>query len=256
MKFRTGLRIAAAGLLLAACSAGIFLYFRSAGETDPVSADSEHSGAAAADTTSPAPAEELPEPVYEDIPADLLRVSGISPQADTDLDYVDWWYSEWEDCRYIFLPATADRKSLTLSYRADAALSLNGREIVSGKETDLLSTADEFTVTVGKEDCGTLRILQSTLPVVYLTPEIDGGLDYMDEHKEAACGGSILLLNADGSVDYEGSIAKISAHGNSSWDYSQKKPYNIKLEEKANLYGMGKAKKWVFLSNFLHRCLN
>ena len=250
MKFRTGLRIAAAGLLLAACGTGIFLYFRAAKETDPVSADSPRSEAAA-DTTSPAQEEEPPEPIYEDIPADLLRVSGISPQAETDLDYVDWWYSEWEDCRYIFLPATADRKALTLSYRADAPLALNGTEILSGKQTDLLSTADEFTVTVGKEDCGTLRILQSTLPVVYLTADAAGGLDYLDEHKEAACTGSILMLNADGSVDYEGSIAKLSAHGNSSWDYSTKKPYNIKLDEKASIYGMGKAKKWVFLSNFL-----
>ena len=38
----------------------------------------------------------------------------------------------------------------------------------------------------------------------------------------------------------------------SSWDYSPRKhPYNIKLESKADLYGMGKAKKWVLLSNFL-----
>ena len=30
---------------------------------------------------------------------------------------------------------------------------------------------------------------------------------------------------------------------------SSKKPYNIKFEEKQNFFGMGKAKKWVLLSN-------
>ena len=59
------------------------------------------------------------------------------------------------------------------------------------------------------------------------------------------------MINADGGTEYEGPIPKFSAHGNSSCDYSKKKPYNIKLPQKENLYGMGKAKKWVLLSNYL-----
>ena len=59
------------------------------------------------------------------------------------------------------------------------------------------------------------------------------------------------MLNADGSTEYSGAYEKLTAHGNSSWDYSKKKPYNLKLPQKEKLYGMGKAKKWTLLANYL-----
>ena len=60
---------------------------------------------------------------YSEIPVSSFRVSELSPETDTDLDYTDWWYSEWDDCRYIFLPATADREKLVITYSADEELS-------------------------------------------------------------------------------------------------------------------------------------
>ena len=68
---------------------------------------------------------------YSEIPVSSFRVSELSPETDTDLDYTDWWYSEWDDCRYIFLPATADREKLVITYSADEELSLNGVPVKS-----------------------------------------------------------------------------------------------------------------------------
>lgn len=192
--------------------------------------------------------------LYQNIGAETLRVSGLSPQCETELDWVDWWYSEWEDCRYLFLPATADRTKLTLTYSGTETMTLSGTPVTSGAETDLLSQADSFSVRVGDTDCGTLKVMQSDLPVVYLTTA-SGGLDYIDGHKSGTDSGEMLALNADGSISYSGAVEKITSHGNSSWDYSEKKPYNIKLPKKADLYGMGKAKKWVFLGNYLDHAM-
>ena len=187
--------------------------------------------------------------LYENTPITQFRVSEISPQVVTQLDYTDWWYCDWEDTHYLFLPATADRTKLVISAQAGGkTVALNGTAVTTGKKTDLLSTADVFDVTAGGTDCGKLHIMQSNLPVVYWTTAT-GGLDYKDKNKSKTETGSMLALTAAGTVEYNGIIEEIDSHGNSSWDYSIKKPYNVKLPEKAKLYGMGKAKKWVFLGN-------
>lgn len=188
---------------------------------------------------------------YADIPVKSFRVSELTPQVQTDLDYTDWWFSEWDDCRYLFLPATADRAKLKITVSAAQPVYLNGVQVRSGAVTDLLSQADSFTVRVGDKDCGELRVMQSDRAVVYLDMK-SGGLDFVNTKRTNTDSGRMLALNADGSTEYDGEIEKLGSHGNSSWDYSRdKKPYNFKLPEKAKLYGMGKAKKWCFHGNYL-----
>ena len=187
---------------------------------------------------------------YQDTPVDSFTVSNLSPDVTTDLDYVDWWYSEWEDCRYIFLPVTADRDSLVISYCADDTVKLNGVPVQSGEMTSLLGNADSFQITVGDTNCGTLKIMKSDIGCIYLSTS-HGGTDALDNNRNITETGTAFMLNAEGGVEYSGAIEKLTAHGNSSWDYSKKKPYNLKLPQKENLYGMGKAKKWALLSNYL-----
>lgn len=191
---------------------------------------------------------------YEETLVTTFTVENLSPKIETDLDYTDWWYCEWENCHYIFLPATADRSNLLINYTIEnsenSQIYLNGKAIVSGEITSILSQADEFTVTVGDTDCGVLKIMQSNLGCIYLTTE-SGGTDKLDANKGFVDTGSALMLNSNGGIEYDGELEKIKKHGNSSWDYSKKKPYNIKLPQKANLYGMGKAKKWALLGNYL-----
>ncbi len=187
---------------------------------------------------------------FEKIPVDSFSIGNLSPEIITDMDHTEWWYSEWDNCRYIFLPSTADRKNLTISYSAEDDLFLNDIKVKSGETTSLLDMDDEFDIKAGDKNCGKLKIMQSDLGCIYLTTS-SGGLDALDKNKNLTETGSALMLNSKGSIEYKGEIEKITSHGNSSWDYSKKKPYNIKLPEKSDLYGMGKAKKWVLLSNYL-----
>ncbi|WP_296776448.1 CotH kinase family protein [Ruminococcus sp.] len=187
---------------------------------------------------------------YESVPVEKFRVSNLSPKSDTDLDYTDWWYSEWEDCRFIFLPATADRKKLVIEYDSKEPIYLNDKKLTSGETVDILASGDEFTVKAGDTDCGKLRIMQSELGCFYLFTT-HNGLNALDGNRWLQEKGTALMLNSDGSTVYSGDIEKFEAHGNSTWDYSKKKPYHFKLAKKADLYGMGKAKKWVLLANYL-----
>ena len=197
----------------------------------------------------------LEEFLYEEIPVTEFRVSGLAPTTDTGSDHVDWWFSPWEDCRFVFLPAAADRKALRIDYTAEDTICLDGVEVKSGETTDLLSEKDSFQITVGGKDCGTLNVMQSNVGCIFLSTDQGDSLASLDEHKGATITGNALMVNANGKVEYNGEIGKLTAHGNSSWDYSSKKPYNLKLPAKANLFGMGKAKKWVLLSNYLDHSL-
>ena len=189
---------------------------------------------------------------YQKIPVESFTVSNLSPDISTNLDYADWWYSGWEDCRYIFLPVTADREQLIISYSADDTVKLNGVPVKSGEMTSLLSDADTFQITVEDVECGMLKNMQSNLGCIYLSTS-HCGLDALDNDRSITETGKVLMLNAKVGTEYSGNIEKLTAHGNSSWDYSKKKPYNLKLPQKANLYGMGKAKKWALLANYISR---
>lgn len=63
-------------------------------------------------------------------------------------------------------------------------------------------------------------------------------------HKEK---GSMLITDPGGSVAYAGDLTHIKGRGNGSW-ISFKKPFNIKLAEKADLLGMGFARKWCLIN--------
>ena len=66
-------------------------------------------------------------------------------------------------------------------------------------------------------------------------------------------GASLRIELPDGTVDYEGTMS-IRGRGNSTWGYP-KKPYAIKLDEKAEILSMPSHKRWVLLANWKDRTI-
>ena len=101
------------------------------------------------------------------------------------------------------------------------------------------------------------------LPVVVLN--IDGGQEEIDrlnnsEDHSYRCTGTLDILVPEGySGQIDGrypqknvsglKIRYIRGRGQGSWGMD-KHPYKIKLEDKADLFGMGKARTWVLLANY------
>ena len=102
---------------------------------------------------------------------------------------------------------------------------------------------------------------------MYLTsddPENEGRawLDDCNKHEKSASG-NVTLLRADGSVTYSGELSLIRGRGNTTWgNYPldadtvlevNKKPYQIKLEDKVDLLDTGipeeANKRWVLLAD-------
>lgn len=189
----------------------------------------------------------------KEIPDINLKVSNLCPFEVTDKDYTYLWKSTFEDAYYIFLPSQANLKNLTLTYtpEKDEKLYLNGVEVISGRNTSLLSTDDEFTVKIGNSKIDAkLKVMQSDLDAMFMKTA-SGSISKLDKNKKLVETGSLLIMDKKGVIEYNGDMESLTSHGNSSWDYSKKKPYNLKLAEKTNLFRMGKAKKWVLLGNYL-----
>ncbi len=85
----------------------------------------------------------------------------------------------------------------------------------------------------------------SVLPVLNLTVENKIGDNYET--------GTMTLVNEVDASVYEGNI-EIKLRGNST-KYLNKRPYKIKLEAKADLFGMGANKHWVLLANDIDHTL-
>ena len=92
-------------------------------------------------------------------------------------------------------------------------------------------------------------------PVICL--EISGGqaeIDRMNSSPDHSyrCTGSMSIIMPSGYTGIQENIRDlpidyIRGRGNGSWNMS-KNPYKIKLEQKTDLFGMGKSKTWVLLS--------
>ena len=91
----------------------------------------------------------------------------------------------------------------------------------------------------------------SKLPVLYINTDNGKPIQNRVDYKP---GSMFVQNNAEtDKAEYDGAI-QIRGRGNFSWGLP-KKPYRIKLDKKADLFGMGSNKNWVLLANYIDESL-
>ena len=128
-------------------------------------------------------------------------------------------------------------------------------------QVDLTSLASKsadgsYTLSVSLADLAPLQVkvmASASVAAMYLTsadPE-NQGRDYVDADKGNSAEGSMTLVAADGAILYNGALTQIKSRGNSTFLYYDKKSYQIKLDSKSDLLGLGeKGKTWVLLAGY------
>lgn len=119
---------------------------------------------------------------------------------------------------------------------ASATCVVNGQQVV--KEVTVLNCGDSYW------DTG--------LPVVVINTPNGQPITSKEVWMEGA---SIKIYQNRDTVVYDNSALSIRGRGNSSWVYSDKKPYALKLEKKAEILGMPSSKRWALLANYGDRIL-
>ena len=141
-----------------------------------------------------------------------------------------------------------------------AIIDSNAEKIfVNGVEQENSVTINDFSSPItykvvsalGKEEEYTISVLYSGLPVLIINTPNQATIP--SKYEDWLENATITLLNPDGSKDYTGTTS-IRGRGNSTWNYP-KKPYALKLDQKAEILGMPKHKRWVLLANWMDRTL-
>ncbi|MBR7072824.1 MAG: CotH kinase family protein, partial [Eubacterium sp.] len=156
---------------------------------------------------------------------------------------------------YMFLPSNADCTNLKFWFSSDTTVKIDGATLTSGQPTSVLSAinaggiSQSYSFTVGSSSYTVTAMKSGDVGAVYIDTN-SGSISSINSSQDNSETGTIVVANPDGSVDYDGELAKMNGRGNASWnEVTGKKPYNIKLAESASLQGMPKAKKWSLIAN-------
>ena len=177
---------------------------------------------------------------------DSFAVNTDSAENASDLGAVEW-YKATDGKYYIFLPSSADKSNLTVWFTADADVMCGETKLVSGEATDAFANGDSFTLTSGTASYDVKVLQAENTGTVYINTE-SGSMSAIHADKSHKEKGVIIVLDENGNVQYDGDLSSIKGRGNTSWQQS-KKPYNIKLDKKTDLFGMGKNKSWCLIAN-------
>ena len=140
-----------------------------------------------------------------------------------------------------------------------------GDSLLVDKEYNILDVSKPVTVSVWMYDIHKdyiIRLTNTGLPVVRITAEGLGMKSFdRSNWKE---GITMRVELPDGTIDYEGTIS-LKGRGNGTWHEPKsktvngqtisKRPYAVRLDEKAKILGMHKQKRWILLANFKDRTL-
>lgn len=132
-----------------------------------------------------------------------------------------------------------------------AKVYVDGVEQISGETVNDYSRPVVFTVKGKSEYSFVVEVMTSGLPVVFITTP--GGKEIPSKWEDWMKGAEATIYDENWDASYSGAT-EIRGRGNSTWGYP-KKPYALKLEDKSEVLGMPKHKRWVLLANWMDRTL-
>jgi spore coat protein CotH len=153
------------------------------------------------------------------------------------------------------VPYSADIKNLVATYIQNGSkVEVNNTVQEIGLTANDFSNKVTFTVktTDGKEQDYDVGVTYFTgLPIINIYTVANVSINSKDEEVD----GYFVVNGSRNFVVSESSEMEIRGRGNSTWYLHPKKPYQMKLDDKAEVLGMPKDKKWIFLAEHSDKTL-
>lgn len=165
--------------------------------------------------------------------------------------------NNWE--KYFFLPSSASETEVDIYNAYGDNVNVNGT-VIPPHETATVSydlNSSYFVRASGSSY--TLKFMKSSAEsAIYVNnTNVEGNesgvgtylMDYLTASKSNYAKAEGAIVSSKGKIDNT-SIKKIKGRGNTTWQNSNKKPFNITYSSKVSIGGMEKGKKYSLLANF------
>lgn len=168
--------------------------------------------------------------------------------------HISLWQNQDGTC-YFFLPGFAKGKKLILMGAGGGHIQIDGVGLYEGDGIKDILEAKPYGFAwfdnSGKAvlEASVAFMYSSSLPALFMTTA-SGETAEIDQDKNHAYeeSGTIILYDEEGTEIYAGQAESIKGRGNSTWGLA-KKPYQFRLCEKTDFFGMGKGAGWNLLAN-------
>lgn len=186
--------------------------------------------------------------------AGLSKLS-VSPAAAGDdvLARVDWYHMGGSKYT-LYLPSGWDPATLRLWLDGTDAVKIGDKEYRSGDQANCFTDGATVDLICGKKKYKVTVMQSANIPSVYIHT-VSGSLASIHKSKNNRESGSILIMGADGTTVTEQEMTALRCRGHSSFQIKDKKSYQFKLSSGKNLFGMGKAKKWLLCATYRDKCM-
>lgn len=154
-----------------------------------------------------------------------------------------------DDTCTVFLPSYASLARTTAVIAGGERILLDGKVLSDGMSCGSFALGTEYVLLVGERAPLRFRFLKSENIASMFLSTRSGSMDELHQDKTHRENADIVLLSADGVLDYHTPYTdQIRGHGNSTWEL-EKKSYNLYLGLDAPLLGLPAAGKFVLISN-------
>ena len=162
---------------------------------------------------------------------------------------------------YLFVPKAIDIRNLAIKYQYGVDI----KQVSSGTIdnvnkiiTNNFENNDTLKILANDNTNYTIKVMQSDIPSICINLKNDVSLQTVHAgSKDIKYDASMQIIGAtDNSYNISDNNIQFKGRGNSTWKMD-KRGYQIKLDKKQNLLGIGngKSKKWVLLANQADRTL-
>ncbi len=181
-------------------------------------------------------------------PVELSDIVFVMESGGTERE-LKLWHNYYNNKEYLFLPAYCGSVS-----EAGAKIIIEGRwekswdgTVLNGWEETGVLTDGEHLLQAGNQEFTVVVMHSSQVPALFITTS-SGSLTHIEETKGNGEPGLYEMVDADGNVIGAGQIRKLKSRGNATF-LEDKKPYQMSLEEGADLLGRGKQENYILLAN-------
>lgn len=162
---------------------------------------------------------------------------------------ISWW-SEDKEHAFVFLPSYVELKNVNIALKNGTNASIGDVVLFNGMNCGCFELDTDYQMSIKDQNPVSLRFIRSgNLPAMFVHT-LSGTEETIHTQRNVWEYAQLCLVDAEGKTNYFGEVDEISGRGSGTW-FFDKKSYNLKLSQPADLLGMGAGKKWVLLANVI-----